>query len=30
MKSVSIEDAKGNPFLEVIDVITPEPLSLQK
>ena len=30
MKSVSIEDAKGNPFLEVIDVITPEPLKPSK
>ena len=26
MASVTIEDAKGNPFLEVIDVITPDPL----
>ena len=26
MASVTIEDAKGNPFLEVIDVITPPSL----
>ena len=26
MATVSIEDARGNPFLEVIDVITPDPL----
>ena len=30
MARVSIEDAKGNPFLEVIDVITPEPLNPSK
>ena len=27
MATVSIEDARGNPFLEVIDVITPDPLN---
>jgi len=26
MATISIEDARGNPFLEVIDVITPDPL----